>query len=249
MAVNNKLIYLARRKPGISREDWPRTWRSHAIFASQFSVAGSRIEWMRYCNRIDSPELDGAPVSLPMISTAHDGVALINNGQNAPSLSPLPEDVRAALDTDELRVFDRLVKDFAFPCVETLLLDGLPGKAAVFVFIPRSGGLKSRLDGPHAEVVRAALPKIAGLTRYAHNHPMQFPAAPFDFGAIVEMWFAAPGDAVRALSQGALDPVLADLRTFPNPNEAVVMLTSPCHSFPKDDVLAERARAQSLIRN
>lgn len=241
--MNNKLIYLARRAEGISREDWPKTWRSHAIFASQFAVAGSRIEWMRYCNRIDSPQLEGQPVSLPIISTAHDGVALINNGSNEPSLSPLPDDVRTALDTDELRVFDRLVTNFAFPCVETLLLDGLPGKAAVFVFLPQAGGLKDPLDGEHADLVRAALPSVSGLTRYAHNHPMHIPAAPFAFGAIVEMWFATADDAVRALSQGALDPVLADLGAFADMDEAVVMLTTPCHAFPKDEVLAERARA------
>jgi len=240
---NNKLIYLARRNPGVSREDWPKTWKSHAIFASQFAVAGSRIEWMRYCNRIDSPELGGAPVNLPMVSTAHDGVALINNGANEPSLSPLPDDVRAALDNDELRVFDRLVTNFAFPCVETLLLDGLPGKAAVFIFLPEAAGLKARLDGAHADVVRAALPSLEGLTRYAHNHPMHIPAPPFAFGAIVEMWFATPEDAVRALSQGALDPVLADLASFADMDSAAVMLTSPCHAYPKDEVLAEKARA------
>lgn len=240
---NNKLIYLARRAPTVSREDWPKTWKSHAIFASQFSVAGSRIEWMRYCNRIDSPDLDGAPVNLAVLSTAHDGVALINNGANEPSLSPLPDDVRKALDTDELRVFDRLVTNFAFPCVETLLLDGLPGKAAVFVFLPQASGLKDRLDGSHADVVRAALPSLAGLTRYAHNHPMHIPAPPFAFGAIVEIWFATPEDAVRALSQGDLDPVFTELGSFADMDEAVVMLTSPCHAYPKDEVLAERARA------
>lgn len=239
---NNKLIYLARRNPGISREDWPKTWRSHAIFASQFSVAGSRIEWMRYCNRIEAPELDGAPVSLPMVSTAHDGVALINNGQNEPSLSPLPEDVRNALDTDELRVFDRLVTNFAFPCVETCLLDGLPGKAAVYVFLP-VGDLKARLDGAHADVVRKTLPALGGVTRYAHNHPIQIPAPPFDFGAIVEMWFATPDDAVRALSQGALDPILADLAVFADMDGAVIMLTAPCHAYPKDEVLLSQREA------
>lgn len=242
MAVNNnKLVYLARRNPGINRVEWPRTWRSHAIFASQFAVAGSRIDWMRYCNRIERPELDGAAVDLPIVSTAHDGVALINNGPNEPSLSPLPDDVRNALDTDELRVFDRLVTNFAFPCVETSILDGLPGKAAIFVFLPETPGLKARLDGNHADVVRAALPALAGVTRYAHNHAMKVPAAPFAFSAIVEMWFETPDHAVRALSQGALDPVLADLGTFANMANAVVMLTSPCHAFPKDEVLAARA--------
>ena len=90
-AMTYKLVYLAHRAVTVSREEWPRTWKSHAVFASQFAVAGSRIEWMRYCNRIDAPEIDGEPVELPMVSQGHDGVALINNGQNEPSLSPLPE--------------------------------------------------------------------------------------------------------------------------------------------------------------
>jgi EthD domain len=241
---NNKLIYLARRNPGISREDWPKTWRSHAIFASQFAVAGSRIDWMRYCNRVERPELDGVAVDLPMVSAAHDGVALINNGPNEPSLSPLPDDVRAALDTDELRVFDRLVTNFAFPCVETAILDGLPGKAAVYVFLPVGDrALRDRLDGAHADLVRRTLPSLAGVTRYAHNHALKVPAAPFDFAAVIEMWFETPDDAVRTLALGALVPVFADLGTFANMADAVIMLTSPCHAFPKDEVLAERVRA------
>ncbi len=63
--VNNKLIYLARRAEGVSREDWPSTWRSHAIFASQFPVLDPDIDWMRYCNRIE--------VEVPGISPAMTG--------------------------------------------------------------------------------------------------------------------------------------------------------------------------------
>lgn len=244
--TNNKLIYLARRAGNVSREDWPRTWKSHAVFASQFAVAESRIEWMRYCNRIDSPQIDGASVDLPILSTAHDGVALINNGAGVPSLSPLPDEVRSALDTDELRVFDRLVTNFAFPCVETAILDGLPGKAAVCIFLPASDeSLKDRLDGSHADMVRNALPALAGLTRYVHNHPMHIPAAPFDFGAIVEMWFETPDAAVRALRDGALAPVIADLGTFADMDRAVVMLTSPCHAWPKDEALLKREQERA----
>jgi hypothetical protein len=244
--MNNKLIYLARRAEGVSREDWPKTWKSHAVFASQFAVAESRIEWMRYCNRIDSPELDGKAADLPMVSTAHDGVALINNGAGVPSLSPLPDEVRAALDNDELRVFDRLVTNFAFPCVETAILEGLPGKAAVFIFLPDSGGsLKDRLDGDHAALVRRTLPALAGLTRYAHNHAQHIPAAPFAFCAIVEMWFETPDAAVRALKYGALGPVLDDLGTLADMDRAVVMLTAPCHAWPKDEVLLKRQQEQA----
>ena len=243
--MNNKLIYLARRAQGVSREDWPRTWKSHAVFASQFAVATSRIEWMRYCNRIDAPELDGKPVELPMLSTAHDGVANINNGANAPSLSPLPDDVREKLDNDELRVFDRLVRNFAFACTETAIVDGLPGKAAIYVFLPRldtvsPSEFKARLDGANAALARDAASSMAGLKRYAHNHPISGPLPQFAFDAIVEIWFETPEDAVRALAEGALDPVIQDFAEFADRDAAEILLTAPCHAYPKDEVLLKQ---------
>src|SRR5262245_7094573 len=63
-----KLVYLARRAATVAREDWPRTWKSHAVFASQFPVLEAKIDWMRYGNR--------AEIDLPDISQAHDGVAV-----------------------------------------------------------------------------------------------------------------------------------------------------------------------------
>ena len=46
-----KLIYLARRASTVSREDCPRTWKSHSIFASQFPVLEAEISCVRYCHR------------------------------------------------------------------------------------------------------------------------------------------------------------------------------------------------------
>lgn len=243
--MNNKLIYLARRAKGVSREDWPRTWKSHAVFASQFAVATSRIEWMRYCNRIDAPELDGKAVDLPKLSTKHDGVANINNGANAPSLSPLPDEVREKLDQDERRVFDMLVRNFAFACTETAIIEGLPGKAAIYVFLPRSSAIspedfKARLDGEHAALARETTAGIDGLKRYAHNHPINGPLPQFAFDAIVEIWFETPDQAVRALATGALDPIMQDLASVADINAAEVLLTAPCHAYPKDEVLAQQ---------
>ena len=240
--MNNKLIYLARRADGISREDWPRAWKSHAIFAAKFPVAGARIEWLRYCNRVDQPMLDGKPVDLPMLSTAHDGVANLNYGQNEPSLSPLPDDIRKQFETDELRVFDMLVKNFAFPCTETPIRDGRPGKAALYLFLPRKTGIsrdsfKTRLDGEHAALARKSIDAIAGLTRHAHNHPVQELPAPFAFDAIVEIWFETNDAAVRALSQGALDAILKDIANFCNMDDAAILLTQPCHAWPPDKAL------------
>ena len=52
-----KMLYLARRAATVSWEDWPRTWKSHAIFASQFPAMSGTIDWMRYTTRVDDPSL------------------------------------------------------------------------------------------------------------------------------------------------------------------------------------------------
>lgn len=243
--MNNKVIYLARRAKGLSRDEWPRAWKSHAVFASQFAVATSRIEWMRYCNRIDQPEIDGKPVDLPMLSTKHDGVANVNNGANARSLSPLPDDVRNQLNQDELRVFDMLVNNFAFPCTETQIVDGLPGKAAIYIFLPRNGSIsaeafKARLDGEHAALARDTASAVAGVKRYSHNHPINAPLPLFPFEAIVEIWFDTAEQAASALAKGGLDPIMQDLGSFADINAAEVILTAPCHAYPKDEVLLKQ---------
>jgi EthD domain len=250
--MNSKLIYLARRAPGISREEWPRAWKSHAIFASQFPAIEARLEWLRYGNRVDQPMLDGVPVDLPMLSAAHDGVANVNSGKKgAPrGASAADPEIRAALDTDERRVFDTLVAEFSFSCEEEPLLEGLPGGAALYIFLPPAPGLTTadflaRYEGAHAELVRGVLPSLGGLARYGHNRVIEAPPPRFPFAAISEIWFANPDDAVRALNQGALAPVLSDLATFADMAGAVILLTNPCHGWPKDEVLLRRQQEQT----
>src|SRR6266699_1752179 len=109
-----KMLYLARRADTDAWEDWPRTWKSHAVFASQFPAMDGTIDWMRYTTRVDDPRVAALPVS-----TAHDGVSVAE----APLLSTFkgqgfsPEQ-RALIDEDELRVFDRYTPEFSFWCDE-----------------------------------------------------------------------------------------------------------------------------------
>jgi hypothetical protein len=246
--MNRKLIYLARRNPGVTREDWPRTWKSHAIFASQFPTIEASLEWLRYGNRIDAPMLDGVPVDLPMLSTAHDGVANVNSGSKGTpgGASAADPAIRAALDKDELRVFDSVVDEFSFACEEEPLREGLPGGAAIYMFLAGKPGTTNaeflaRYEGAHADLVRALLPSLAGLMRYGHNRVTGAPPPRFAFEAISEIWFENPDQAVRALKHGALAPVLDDLAMFADMDGAVILLTAPCHGWPKDEVLRARA--------
>src|SRR2546421_2636843 len=64
-----KLIYLARRNPNATREEWPALWNSHSAFAGKFPGLRGGIKYSRYCNRMDN-------VKVPGVSSAHDGVAI-----------------------------------------------------------------------------------------------------------------------------------------------------------------------------
>jgi len=235
-----KLIYLARRATGVSREDWPRTWRSHAVFASKFPALEAEIAYMRYCNRIDAPTLDGNPCAIEGLSPVHDGVAIAAgdrlDGLNGTGFG---EEDRAKIDQDELRVFDMPTPNFTYYCTEAVLRDGKPGEAALFRFLARKPEMTRdqfdlRVGERHAEVAEAVIAKLPTITRYVNNRPVHEPLPRFPFDTIAECWFASAEDAVRALSDDAFGAVTDDLGTFCDLGNSVTILTSVCHRWPKD---------------
>lgn len=238
--MSYKLIYLARRAATVEREDWPRTWKSHAIFASQFPVLESEIRWLRYCNRLDVPMLDGEPVDLPGLSTEHDGVAIAGS----PTLEGIsgsgftPEE-REQIDEDERRVFDMLTPNFTFFTQETMLKDGPLGEAALYHFVPRAEGLTreeftASYRERHADAARPVLDAIPQLSRAALNHPVNDPLPLFPFDGISEFWFPTSEDAVRALADRAFDPLASDLAGIGDLSRSVAILTTVRHRWPKD---------------
>lgn len=228
-----KLIYLARRAASVTREDWPRTWRSHAIFASQFPVLEAGIAYMRYCNRVDD-------VGIGSLSAEHDGVALAGGDRmEALNGTGFTEADRARIDADELRVFDMLTPNFTFYCTEAVLCDGRLGEAALFRFLPRKPEMTRdsfdlRWGERHAQIAEEAIGTLDGVTRYVHNRPVHEPLELFPFDGIVETWFASLEDAKVGLKGGALEPIAQDLATFCDLDRSVTMLTTVCHRWPKD---------------
>lgn len=232
-----KLVYLARRAATVKREDWPRTWKSHAIFASQFPALEAQIDWLRYCNRVDQPAIDGAPVDLPKLSLNHDGVAVAASktleGIKGGGFSP---ENQALIDTDELRVFDMLTPNFTFFTTETVVRPGPLGAAAVFQFIPSAKGqsgeeFAQHYGSVHSSRIQAALLDVPGLTRAVLNHPIG-PSLPlFPFDGISETWFETADDAARALAGGGFDAQLADLADCANLDGVLTMLTTVCHRW------------------
>lgn len=228
-----KLVYLARRASTVARADWPRTWKSHAVFASQFPVLEAKIDWMRYCNRIDAADMPG-------LSTAHDGVAVaaseILEGLNGAGFSDAD---RVLIDQDELRVFDMLTPNFTWYCREQPVRAGEIGEVAVFGFLKRGKGMTrdefvARWCGRNADVAAQAVRALGTVTRYVHNRPIGDPLPLFPFDGIAEAWFENAEDALAAFARPAFDPLREDLAEFCDLAASEVMLTQVCHRWPKD---------------
>jgi len=233
-----KMLYLARRAQDVAWADWPRTWKSHAVFASQFPAMDGTIDWMRYTTRIDEAILGPALADLP-VSTAHDGVSVAEAQDLDTFLGRgfTPEQ-RALIDQDELRVFDRLTPEFSFYCTENRPVPGPLGEAVVFRFLKRREGVSREefaadLRGRHA-VACAASANAIGVTRWAQNFTIDAPPPAFPFEAIDEAWFATPEDAARAVSEPAMAAVVAGLSAVVEPAATITMLTRPTHRWPRE---------------
>jgi len=215
--VTVKLVYLARRAATVTREDWPKTWRSHAIFASQFPVLEAKIDWMRYCNRIDG-------IDLPGLSSAHDGVAVAASdsleGLNGAGFSAGD---RKLIDADELRVFDMLTPHFTWYCEELPVRDGPLGEVCLFSFLMAREGLDRAAFQSHWLAGESRPPALA--TRQVRNRPFgeRLPLYPFD--GVLETWFASEADLIAA--------GLPELPEFCDPAGSLAVAARVCHRWPK----------------
>jgi hypothetical protein len=233
-----KLIYLERRNPNVSREDWPETWRSHATFVGQFPALRTGVKYSRYCNRVDNPMLGGSRVDLPGVSVAHDGVAVAcSDNLELLQGGAFTTKQRARIQQDELRVFDRLTPECSFHCTEKPVRDGIVGEATIFRFLVRLPDVPrvsftERLTGEHARVARDTIDALSSVTRYTHNSPLHRPLPHFPFDAISECWYASVEDAVRSSRDSELAGVARDLEEFCDMERSVVVLTQVCNRWP-----------------
>lgn len=229
--MDYKLIYLAKRNPTVAAEDWPRTWRSHAVFASQFGTVGSRFSRVLYCSRV-------LGAAAPAVSTLYDGVAIISYAGRDGIHDALPPEVRAAIDRDELRVFSTNVPAFSFHAEEVLVHGGAPTKAAVIRFLSRKAGtwpaaFFDRWANANAAVAIGVCEKSGLVRRYVHNRLIE-PAPPgYPFEAISEQWFDDADAAERSIVDPQFNPIAEDLAEFCDLEKSVTLLTYVSHRWPR----------------
>ena len=233
-----KLIYLARRNPLIMAQDWPRTWRSHAVFVSQFPAVTASLGRLFYCDRVREPMLDGAPYNPPGAALDYDGVAVVSSSSADRLRGEMSPENRAKIDRDELRVFSTYTVNFSFYCKELLVRGGEPGRAAVIRFLARKAGSSrgaflAHWSGQHAEIATRTADAAPSVTRYVHDDLTGHAPPGYPFDGITETWFANTDDAVRSFVDDALAPLARDLPAFCDMGRTVTMLTSVIHRWPR----------------
>ena len=210
-----KRFYIAYRNPSATSAEWPKLWRSHAAYVSQFGSVGAKFTRVMQCSRV----VDGS--AIPGGDARCDGIAVLS----CPSLeesvtADLPPDVRAKIDTDELRVFATLVEPVSMTALEHVVadngFDAARERAGVITFLKaRAGVSRAELARIWKEQVAPALLASAAMkgkvVRCVLNESVGETPPGCDYDAVAEVWFADASTATAAFAAAGADGTLSRL--------------------------------------
>jgi hypothetical protein len=194
-----KTIYLVKRHPGTSYDEFVTNWQQHAVLSGSFPEVGRRFDSVIQCKRVLgqldedlglTQEFDGANL-LGLISL-FDAVDVYNQ-EGIPTLR-----------ADERRVFSDYVSESSMTAVERVLLDGERGQVVVLELVRRKPGtdLRSFLlswSGDYASAVMSSDLFSKHVQRYVHNLVV-LPTPPgWGYDGIAEYWFRDVASAAAYL--------------------------------------------------
>jgi len=223
-----KMIYLARRNPALAAGDFAQAWREHSALGRQCRNVQDKVLGVTQCTRLREGGEDGG---LRGASLDYDGVNLLQLRDLgvASDIWNDPE-TRAIMRPDELRVFDRYVRDFTLVAQERVLFSAAPGDAVLVGFLRGLPALDTAVFLDALAQVPSPWPQAGRLVlnAVAPERP-----AGYDFDAIVEWWFA-DADALRAaLGPRDLREQLArSIGALCHLDKAVFMATGVTHRRP-----------------
>ena len=216
-----KLIYLARRNPVLSHDEFATRWCKHAaVVGAGAPEALTEIRSARYC--------------LASGTDGYDGVGLLSLA----SLNSIPSMHRALVGTevslaDELRTFSTYVKEFALYCAEEVVSDTPHTTHALLHFVRRSESIEPTSFASawrdHAHALERSLDGV--LRRQVLNHVIA-PAPPgYGFDGVHELW--CDSSAAAAGIKAELVRLRPDVTPWMAPRTGVVLSTETIFSWPQ----------------
>jgi len=191
--MNWKMIYLARRNPGLKPEEFPQAWREHSALGAQCTNVRAKVLSVAQCSRVlDAPALPGANLD-------YDGVNLLGIRDRAVSDDIWSDaETLAIMRPDEPRVFDRYVRDFTLLCSEQVLRDEPRTDSLLVGFVQRAADASDSAW----QAAQAAAPGLPGAGRCVWNTVEATPPPGYPYNAIVEWWYPSD-EALRAALSAA----------------------------------------------
>jgi uncharacterized protein (TIGR02118 family) len=230
--VSIKWIYLARRNPRWSPEEFRLRWREHSALAGRFKATlGRHFTRVRQCVKVPA----ALPANWPWPANDYDGMALLwmQSRENLAAARVDPDTVNT-MHPDELRVFsDYLSKSTVF-AEERVLLDRGGGRVFVLAMLKRAPRLSHEAFGDywlsqHAPRLLALADSDVRLRKYSQN--LVFEDSPgLAVDGVAELWFDSVVDALGFCSADHFrDQVLADLVQFTDACVNLTLLTELNH--------------------
>lgn len=193
-----KMIYLAKRNPKLAATEFAQAWREHSALGKQCRNVQDKVLGVKQCTSVLSL---GLATSLSGIHTDADGVNLlkIRDLQVASDIWHDPE-TQAIMKPDELRVFDRYVRDFTLVAEEKVLVDRAAGQAVLVGFLKQvPTGLESNLQQALSDFSTWNFGQRLVLNWVQEGQPEGY-----KYDAIVEWWFEDTKQLVSRISPNAV---------------------------------------------
>lgn len=201
------MIYLARRNPATSHEEFLENWASHAQLSSHFPSLAGHFRRVIQCDAL--PGVDSAM----RVSRTFDGVNLLTM-RGVRGMAEVWEDPAIAthMEPDELRVFETYVRDFALQCVEEIVMDGPHTEHLALRFLSTAPGIDRKRFVARWARGADVLGKSPFVRRVVHDHPL-FPAPTgYEFDGIEELWFSTVEDRAAFFADDVIDRELSAQR-------------------------------------
>jgi hypothetical protein len=222
-----KMIYLAKRNPKLAATEFAQAWREHSALGKQCRNVQDKVLGVKQCTSVLSL---GLATSLSGIHTDADGVNLlqIRDLQVASDIWHDPE-TQAIMKPDELRVFDRYVRDFTLVAEEKVLVDRAAGQAVLVGFL-------KQVPKGHESNLRQALSDFSNWNdgqRLVLNWVQEGQPEGYEYDAIVEWWFKDAQQLLARLSPTAVQIQLQNaLGHLCQLQTSVFMATQVTHQRP-----------------
>lgn len=182
-----KLIYLARRNPDLTREEFPDRWRQHSLMAGSFPSIRPGFKQVAQClNTYDRTEV-------PRADLDYDGVNLLTMDSEKTARSTLMDDeAMAFLEADELKTFATYVRYFTFIATGEIVSQGPMKDYCLITFLKRERKVER---AAFLEAITQAHQAMAGGQRRAVVNEVLDRMPGYNFDAITELWFASEEEA------------------------------------------------------